>query len=185
MNAKANLYGPAMEPDLHQAPEPKWPSAAASVFVWAQQQLKPAPPAQTQPPKEPAPGPPAGQAPWQFQAMARELEAAQAELNSLHALLEDIPDIFERKFEQRLQPLLAENQALRQQVLQLKQAPQVPAAQTLLPAQVLLPSFGQSRRSGFGQAIRHAFGLGLGLRSGLGQRDLPTPGHPNGDQQAA
>lgn len=151
MNAKANLYGPAMEPDLHQAPEPKWPSAAASVFVWAQQQLKP---------DQPEP-----QTPWELQAMARELQAAQAELNSLHALLEDIPDIFERKFEQRLQPLLAENQTLRQQLLQLKQAQQAPAAQVLLPA----------------KAIRHAFALGLG------RRDLGSPrqnnGHqPNGEQ---
>ena len=100
-----NLYGPAMEPEQHPVPEPKWPSAAASVFVWAKDQLTPT-----------------AEAPnfRELRAVERELATALAEITSLNELLEDIPEIFERKLQQRLQPLLAENQALRHQVLQLQ-----------------------------------------------------------------
>ena len=136
MKVNADLYGPAMEPDLHQAPEPKWPSAAASVFVWAQQQLPPAPGPATAPAA-------AAQASWELQALTKELETAQAELHSLHELLEEIPEIFERKFEQRLQPLLAENQALRQQLRQFKPADPAPRRPRLLsPPRVIRQAFG-------------------------------------------
>jgi len=136
VKVNADLYGPAMEPDLHQAPEPKWPSAAASVFVWAQQQLPPAPGPATAPAA-------AAQASWELQALTKELETAQAELHSLHELLEEIPEIFERKFEQRLQPLLAENQALRQQLRQLKPADPAPRRPRLLsPPRVIRQAFG-------------------------------------------
>ena len=161
MNANANLYGPAMEPDLHQAPEPKWPSAATSVFVWARQQLPPAteanpaePPAQPEfpvrasaaaPIETPAPAKADAATSWELQALTKELETARAELDSLHALLEDIPGIFERKFEQRLQPLLAENLALRQQVLQLKQAESASSQQALLSPRLLRQAFGRDK----------------------------------------
>ena len=137
MKVNADLYGPAMEPDLHQAPEPKWPSAAASVFVWAQQQLPPAPgPSATE-------AKAAAAASWELQALTKELENAQAELHSLQELLEEIPEIFERKFEQRLQPLLAENQALRQQLRQLKPADPAPRRPRLLsPPRVIRQAFG-------------------------------------------
>ena len=94
-----------MEPEQHPVPEPKWPSAAASVFVWAKDQLTPT-----------------AEAPnfRELRAVERELATALAEITSLNELLEDIPEIFERKLQQRLQPLLAENQALRHQVLQLQ-----------------------------------------------------------------
>jgi hypothetical protein len=58
------------------------------------------------------------------------LDQALAHIAELEALLEDLPGIFERKFEQRLQPvlerqqrLLEENQQLHQEVLQLQPAP--------------------------------------------------------------
>ena len=107
-----------MEPDQHPVPEPKWPSAAASVFVWAKDQLTPA-----------------AEAPnfRELRALERELATALAEITSLNELLEDIPEIFERKFQQRLQPLLAENQALRHQVLQLQASPTNYRAAELLP----------------------------------------------------
>ena len=87
--------------------------------------------------------------------MERELETALAEITSLNALLEDIPEIFERKFQQRLQPLLAENQALRHHLRQLQASP------TNVKAAELLPPVKPSRadRPRFGQVIRHAFGL--------------------------
>ena len=107
-----------MEPEQHPVPEPKWPSAAASVFVWAKDQLTPA-----------------AEAPnfRELRALERELATALAEMTSLNELLEDIPEIFERKFQQRLQPLLAENQALRHQVLQLQASPTNYRAAELLP----------------------------------------------------
>jgi hypothetical protein len=87
--------------------------------------------------------------------MERELASALAELTSLNALLEDIPEIFERKFQQRLQPLLAENQALRHQVRHLQTSRSDFRAAELLPP--VNPRSG--KRSRFGQVIRHAFGL--------------------------
>jgi hypothetical protein len=142
--ANSSLYVPAMEPEQHPVPEPKWPSAAASVFVWAKDQLTPAPEA-----------PPEAPSPRELRAVERELATALAEITSLNELLEDIPEIFERKFQQRLLPLLAENQALRHQVLQLQSSP------TEFKAAELLPPVRQSRgqRPRFGQVIRHAFGL--------------------------
>ena len=135
-----NLYGPAMEPEQHPVPEPKWPSAAASVFVWAKDQLSPAPEAPNF---------------RELRAVERELATALAEITSLNELLEDIPEIFERKFQQRLQPLLAENQALRHQVLQLQSSPTDFRSAELLPP--VKPGRGQRPR--FGQVIRNAFGL--------------------------
>ena len=129
-----------MEPEQHPVPEPKWPSAAASVFVWAKDQLSPAPEAPNF---------------RELRAVERELATALAEITSLNELLEDIPEIFERKFQQRLLPLLAENQALRHQVLQLQSSPTEFRAAELLPP--VRPSRGQRPR--FGQVIRHAFGL--------------------------
>ena len=116
-----NLYGPAMEPEQHPVPEPKWPSAAASVFVWAKDQLTPT-----------------AEAPnfRELRAVERELATALAEITSLNELLEDIPEIFERKFQQRLQPLLAENQALRHQVLQLQSSSTDFRAAELLPQEL-------------------------------------------------
>jgi len=142
--AYPNLYGPAMEPEQHPVPEPKWPSAAASVFVWAKDQLTPA-----------AEAPPEAPSPRELRAVERELATALAELTSLNELLEDIPEIFERKFQQRLQPLLAENQALRHQVLQLQSSPTNVKAAELLPP--VKPS--RAERPRLSQVIRHAFGL--------------------------
>ena len=95
--------------------------------------------------------------------MERELATALAEITSLNALLEDIPEIFERKFQQRLEPLLAENQALRHQVLQLQTSPtHFRAAGRLPPAK---PS--RAERPRLGQVIRHAFGLNVLPRGGV------------------
>ena len=139
-----NLYGPAMEPEQHLVPEPKWPSAAASVFVWAKDQVTPA-----------AEAPPEAPNLRELRAVERELATALAEITSLNELLEDIPEIFERKFQQRLQPLLAENQALRHHLRQLQASP------TNVKATELLPPVKPSRadRPRLSQVIRHAFGL--------------------------
>lgn len=58
--------------------------------------------------------------------LEQELEASRDETQALHQMLEDLPEIFERKFRQRLQPvlehqqrLIAENQKLREGLLAL------------------------------------------------------------------
>jgi hypothetical protein len=133
-----------MEPEQHPVPEPKWPSAAASVFVWAKDQVTPA-----------AEAPPEAPNLRELRAVERELATALAEITSLNELLEDIPEIFERKFQQRLQPLLTENQALRHQVRQLQSSPTDFKAAELLPP--VKPN--RAERPRLSQVIRHAFGL--------------------------
>lgn len=69
--------------------------------------------------------------------LERELDASRDETEALHQMLEDLPEIFERKFRQRLQPvlehqqrLIAENQTLREGLLALS------AARTAEPPQL-------------------------------------------------
>ncbi len=104
--------------------------------------------------------------------LERELAAAQEELRALHEMLEDLPEIFERKFQQRLatvmehqKHLLADNQALRERLYSLNPAEADPAASN---RPLLLPTVAPS--SGWGQALRRALRLdrlsGNGARSG-------------------
>ena len=67
-------------------------------------------------------------------------------------LLEQVPEIFEGKFRQRLQPLLDDNANLRRQLQQLQAAPEPGQTPMLLPA-------AQAPRQRRG--LRHAFGLSL------------------------
>ena len=60
----------------------------------------------------------------------RKLAEARLQIAELEALLEDLPEIFERKFEQRLQPVLerqerlqSDNTELRQQIQRLAPVP--------------------------------------------------------------
>lgn len=137
-----------MEPDTRHPylpPEPKRSPAAASVFSWAQQ-----PKNTPEPTAPPLPPPVAAEALAQQQRLEQELEAARAELAAMHDLLEEIPQIFERKFQQRLQPVLADNAQLRQQLQQL-QGTAAPGRQPQLPPARRPPKLRK--------ALRHAFGL--------------------------
>ena len=92
----------------------------------------------------------------------RKLAEARLQIAELEALLEEIPEIFERKFEQRLQPvlerqerLLDDNAELRQQIQLLAPVPgearlrfNPPAATTGALALPQLPSRQPSRRMG-------------------------------------
>lgn len=77
-----------------------------------------------------------------IQRLEQELAAARDEATALHEMLEDLPDIFERKFRQRLhgileqqQLLLADNRMLREQLFALQPAPAEPEVRNsrLLP----------------------------------------------------
>ena len=96
-----------------------------------------------------------------MQRLELEVAAARAEAAALHEMLEDLPEIFERKFRQRLQStleqqqrLLADNQALREQVYTL--TPAAPAVETR-PSRLLLPA---SQPSSLGEALRKVLRLG-------------------------
>jgi hypothetical protein len=115
---------------------------------------RPAPtPASSLGPPPPPPPPPEAVS-YREQARLRlELEAARDEIAALHEMLEDLPEIFERKFRQRLQAvldhqqrLLADNQALREHLFALG-----PAAAVERPR---LPPANEERW-GLGRRLRH------------------------------
>jgi hypothetical protein len=115
--------------------------------------------------EEPQPGPD----PDLRRALAtaeRELAKARLQITELEALLADLPDIFERKFSQRLQPvlerqkqLLADNRSLHQHIQRLAPAPGEvrlrfnPEAGPDAAAAIQLPQLpqrGRGQRSGWG-----------------------------------
>lgn len=82
-----------------------------------------------------------------IQRLEQELAAARDEATALHEMLEDLPEIFERKFRQRLhgileqqQLLLADNRMLREQLFALQPAPEASVPRLLPPAAVDGPS---------------------------------------------
>ena len=100
-----------------------------------------------------------------------ELEAARAEIDALHEMLEDLPEIFERKFRQRVQGLveeqrrlLADNQLLRDRLYAL--TPATPTASRALPSQTSFSSRDRHPR------LRHS--LRSALENLLGQVRRPA-----------
>jgi hypothetical protein len=103
---------------------------------------------------------------WKRESLQRELAACREELAAMRALLDDLPQIFESKFETRLQPLLEQkqrllegNQGLRQQLSQLQPSDALIAGQ-LMPAADPPASPSSRRRQAWARSLRHAFGLG-------------------------
>ncbi|MEA5443527.1 hypothetical protein [Cyanobium gracile] len=101
------------------------------------------------------------------QQLEMELAAARDELKALHEMLEDLPEIFERKFQQRLatvmehqKHLLDDNQALRERLYSLNPAaadgPPPPGSGR--PQPLLLSTV--ARKEGWGQALKRALRLG-------------------------
>ena len=128
-------------------PAPKWPNPVGSIFTTRQQQeaerLRQESERQQRQHQE---------------ALERELARTQDELEAMQSLLEDLPALFETKFQQRLEPLLQQQQRLlednallRQQLLQLQPSPE-PAKLRLLPPR-------QQDRSQLREGLRHAFGF--------------------------
>ncbi|AFY29517.1 hypothetical protein [Cyanobium gracile] len=100
------------------------------------------------------------------QQLEMELAAARDELKALHEMLEDLPEIFERKFQQRLatvmehqKHLLADNQALRDRLYSLNPAAaDGPPSGSGRPQPLLVPTV--ARKQGWGQALKRALRLG-------------------------
>jgi hypothetical protein len=95
---------------------------------------------------------------WRKQSLEQQLAATREELAAMKQLIEELPDIFERRFALRLEPLLAhrerlrhENEQLRHELLQLHgQRP--PLSLPVLPPG---PIRQQPRLA---RALQHAFG---------------------------
>ena len=100
------------------------------------------------------------------QQLEMELAAALEELKALHEMLEDLPEIFERKFQQRLatvmehqKHLLDDNQALRERLYSLNPAAsEGPPPGSGRPKPLLLPTV--AMKEGWGQALKRALRLG-------------------------
>ena len=96
-----------------------------------------------------------------IEQLEQELEAARDEINALHQMLEDLPEIFERKFRQRQwafldhhEHLLADNKALRERLYSLP-----PSQQHISPlTRPALPRAHQSQRQRLGNLIRGVLG---------------------------
>jgi hypothetical protein len=106
------------------------------------------------------------------QKLELELAAACEELKALHEMLEDLPEIFERKFQQRLasvmehqKHLLADNHALRERLYSVPASEVEPPSPRIRP--LLFPTVPQE--AGWRQSLRKALRLdrsGKGGRSG-------------------
>lgn len=107
---------------------------------------------------------------WKRESLEKELAACREELASMRALMDDLPRIFESKFENRLRPLLEQKQRLlksnddlREQLRQLQPgaasiAGALPPAAT--PGDPPPASSGAPKRGqGWGRGLRHAFGV--------------------------
>ena len=97
-------------------PQPRWGDSVQAVFNWNQRNGR-------------------------DRQAEHDLSSAQEQLQAMQTLLEELPEIFERKFQARLRPileqqqqLLHDNAALRQQLQQLQPAQDSSAKPLLLPA---------------------------------------------------
>ncbi len=97
-------------------PQPRWGDSVQALFNWNQRNGR-------------------------EQQAEHDLSSAQEQLQAMQTLLEELPEIFERKFQARLRPileqqqqLLHDNAALRQQLLQLQPAQDSSGKPLLLPA---------------------------------------------------
>jgi hypothetical protein len=107
----------------------------------------------------PSPGSGGGAIPpppdWKRESLKQELETRRHQLAAMQALLNDLPQIFESRFEGRLRPLLEQKQRLLEGNRSLRE--QLSQWQRATP-----PDRGRQHWS---RNLRHAFGLGGGRRS--------------------
>lgn len=132
-----------------------------------------------------------------MQRLEQELAAARDEATALHEMLEDLPEIFERKFRQRLhgvleqqQLLLADNRMLREQLFALQPAPGEPELRStrLLPPAVTPGLDATVRSPSLRRMLTGMRRLGQRLRSarrGGGRSDDDLSGRDGGLPRAA
>jgi hypothetical protein len=104
------------------------------------------------------------------QRLRLELEAAHDEIAALHEMLEDLPEIFERKFRQRVQGLVEEQQRLLVDNQLLRD--RLYALTPVTPTALLPPAASRPARPGLRQAVRAAL---VSLRPKMGGPAAPRP----------
>ncbi len=119
----------------------------------------------------------------ELEAIQRQLADTRQHIAELEALISDLPEIYERKFEQQLQPLLEQERLLLQQNLllrdQLQRALPGTASQLLLaPAPVQAPAPPTQAPATPGQE-------GAALGPGVGTGPLQPPAQPQPAQPPA
>ena len=150
-----------MEPESNReatSPTPEWPPQATPVLADLQSDLDRE---QITTPLQPSlPHQDKQLAQQQEQQLKQQLSQVRAELAAMESLMEEVSEIFELKYQQRLQPILAENNNLRQQLDQLHRQlqqlqPRHQQAQPYQPqppqqagSQPLLPQLERPRRQG-------------------------------------
>jgi hypothetical protein len=109
-----------MEPESNReatSPTPEWPPQATPVLIDFQSSLDPE---QINTPLQPSlPRQDQQLAEQREQQLEQQLSQVRAELAAMESLMEEVSEIFELKYQQRLQPILEENNNLRQQLDQL------------------------------------------------------------------
>jgi hypothetical protein len=156
---------------------------------WEGGSAPPPPPALAPAPLAAAPTPPVCLPPPALERDHRlelELEAARAEVAALHEMLEDLPEIFERKFRQRVQGLLDEqqrllrdNQMLRERLYTL--TPSTPTARVADGRSA--GSTGE--RAGLRRTLRDVLGSARSGRGGPAQAPAPLSRRDGGRTTAA
>ena len=109
---------------------------------------------------------------WHQHSLHQQLVATRDELAAMKRLIEELPEIFERSFAQRMEPLLAHRERLVHETQQLRHdLVQLQLERQPLSLPMLEPP--KPRRPRLTTALQHAFGLarprGVGRRSGLSQ----------------
>ncbi|MFM7312465.1 MAG: hypothetical protein ACKO0M_04735 [Cyanobium sp.] len=165
----------------------RWWEATAAERAGSLPLFEAAPAPGAAPPPPPPPPPLAGPSPStvhpmddearaadaaRIQRLEQELAAAREEAGALHEMLEDLPEIFEHKFRQRLhgileqqQLLLADNRMLRDQLFALQPAPEQEGRRLLPPAPAMQESSGPPASEPLQRVLHGMRRLGRRLRT--------------------
>jgi hypothetical protein len=97
---------------------------------------------------------------WRQQSLEQQLASTREELAAMKQLIEELPEIFERRFALRLEPLLAHREQLHSETQQLRQdLLQLQGQRPTLRLPLVQPPVERRRQPRLARALRHAFGL--------------------------
>jgi hypothetical protein len=95
---------------------------------------------------------------WRQHSLHQQLVATRDELAAMKRLIEELPEIFERSFALRMEPLVAHRERLLHEIQQLRHdLVQLQHERQPLSLPMMEPP--QSRRPRLARALQHAFGL--------------------------
>jgi hypothetical protein len=96
---------------------------------------------------------------WRKQSLEQQLAATREELAAMKQLIEELPEIFERRFALRLEPLLAHRERLRSETEKLRHDLLQLQGQRLPLSLPVLPPVQRRQQPRLARALQHAFGL--------------------------